>query len=166
MSALPRIPMHPAELPRQRLATVIALPPRPAGFEGRRDPSAPVPIPARMPRTARYIGQVEWAWSPMHVRLDAYYLSTNRERTHWFLWLRLYDDNWGRWDKDAQIIGYAPKQKVTPGVAAVYLLLDAWTADVRETDLDHFHWINRAAFLSVAELRAIARIAWPEPPQE
>ncbi len=160
MAAAPRIPMRPEELPQQRVTLVVAVPPRPAGFEGKQKPPESVRPPAQMPRTAKYIGQVEWAWSPMNTRLDAYYLSSNRARTHWFLWLRLYDDNWGKWD-EPQIYAYAPKQGVEETIAATFLLLDAWSADALVTTLDHFHWINQAELLSVEELGAIGRVVWP-----
>ncbi len=81
MGALPRIPMRPEELPQQRLSLVVPLPPRPTGFAGTRDAPGSVPPSLKMPRSARYIGQVEWAWSMINARLDAYYLSTNRART-------------------------------------------------------------------------------------
>jgi hypothetical protein len=159
MGALPRIPMRPEALPQQRLSLVVPLPPRPTGFAGTRDAPGSVPPSLKMPRSARYIGQVEWAWSMINARLDAYYLSTNRARTHWILWLRSYDDNWGRWD-EPHIYAHAPRQNVSAKVAATYLLLDAWSASIAEYELDHFHWINKAAFLSVKELVAISRIAW------
>lgn len=161
MSAAPRIPMRVEELPQQRVTLVVPLPARPAGFVGLGNPPACVRPPARMPSSARYIGQVEWAWSPMHMRIDAYYLSTNRARTHWFLWLRLYDDNWGRWDAP-QIYAHAVKGKVEATVAATYLLMDAWSADALQIELDHFHWINNACLLSVEELGAIGREVWAE----
>ncbi len=159
MGDLPRIPMCPEALPRQRLSLVVPLLPRPAGFAGATEPPDGALPPENMPRSARYIGQVEWAWSPVNARIDAYYLSTNRARTHWFLWLRLYDDNWGRWE-EPQIYAHAPRQNVGARVAAIYLLLDAWSANIAEYELDRFHWINEAAFLSVEEIIAIGRIAW------
>ena len=162
MRPKPRIPMNPGELPQQRITLAVALPPRPAGFEGKRDPFETDQPEVRMPRSAKYLGQVEWAWSPNNSRIDAYYLSTNRERTRWILWLRYYDDNWSKW-AEPQVYAYAPKGKVPSSVAAVYLLLDAWTEDIRETpSLDKFHWINAAEFLSVGEINAIGRAVWSE----
>ena len=49
---------------------------------------------------------------------------------------------------------------VTEKPAAVYLLLELWKHEVRESYLDQFHWINEGEFLSVAELMAIAREVW------
>ena len=160
MSTTPKIPMRPEELPQQRITLVASLPPRPSGFEGKREPPESVLPPAKMPRSAKYIGQVEWAWGPNNTRLDAYYLSTNRQRTHWFLWLRPYDDNECQWD-EPQIRAYAPKEEVPSEVAAAYLLLDSWTEETRDSDPGHFHWINKADFLSVEELHAIGRAVWP-----
>ena len=99
------------------------------------------------------------AGSTINACLGAYYLSSNRARTHWILWLRSYDDNWGRW-AEPHIYAHAPRQNVSAKVAATYLLLDAWSANIAEYELDRFHWINKAAFLSVEELVAISRIAW------
>lgn len=160
MARIPKIPMRPEELPQQRITLVASLPPRPAGFVGKREPPESVPLPARMPRSAKYVGQFEWAWGPNNSLLVAYYLSTNRERTHWLLWVRPYDDNWGKWD-EPQVQVYAPKQNVPAKTAAAYLLLDSWTEEIRESSLDHFHWINKVDFLSVEELHAIGRVVWP-----
>jgi hypothetical protein len=160
MARIPKIPMRPEELPQQRITLVASLPPRPAGFVGKREPPESVPLPAKIPRSAKYVGQFEWAWGPNNSLLVAYYLSTNRERTHWLLWVRPYDDNWGKWD-EPQVQVYAPKQNVPGKIAAAYLLLDSWTEEVRESKLDHFHWINKADFLSVEELHAIGRVVWP-----
>ncbi|MCX7152176.1 MAG: hypothetical protein NT115_06530 [Proteobacteria bacterium] len=86
------------------------------------------------------------AGSTINACLGAYYLSTNRARTPWILWLRLYDDNWGRW-AEPHIYAHAPRQNVSAKVAATYLLLDAWSANIAEYELDRFHWINEAAVL-------------------
>lgn len=164
MTRTPAIPMRADDLPQQRIHAVVSLPARPTGFHGIRVPpdSAPPPValpPVKMPRSAKYIGQVEWAWGPNNARLDAYYLSTNRKRTHWFLWVQWYDDNEGEWP-DPQIYAYAPAQGVPGKTAAVYLLLDGWAHELPDSGLDHFHWINSAGFLSVEEFRAIGRIVW------
>lgn len=161
MTQEPKIPMSPTELPKQRITAVVSLPSRPAGFVGDLNLSENIVAPANMPRTAKYIGQFEWAWGPNNCLLVAYYLSSNRKRTHWLLWLRLYDDNWSRWDKP-YIYAHAPRQEVSEKVAAIYLLWDSWASDAQTTDLSHFHWINEAGFLSVEELNAIGRGVWPE----
>ena len=105
---------------------------------------------------ALYLCQVEWAWSPAHNRLDAYYL--HRGLTHWVLWSKYWDDNWMKWEQVA--VGCVPHRGVTQKQAAVYLLLEFWAFDAKESDVDHYHWINEGAYLSVADLMSIAREVW------
>ena len=40
--------------------------------------------PQQMPRSARYVGQVEWAWARGHDRIDAYWLSTTSRLLKYF----------------------------------------------------------------------------------
>jgi hypothetical protein len=158
MTTNPDIPMSPDELPQQRIHEVVQLPERPEPFDCLVGYSA-VPaeaIPEDGPRSPSYLAQVEWAWSPMHNRLDAYYL--HRGRRHWVLWVRYWDDNWGHWDWVAAAC--VPRKGVSEREAAVHLLLELWKHEVIEADLDHFHWINEDVYLSVAELAAIGRHVW------
>ncbi len=161
MATPPKIPMLPEELPLQRVTLIVTLPPRPAGFEGLFEPPETLPVPVKMPRSAKYLGQVEWAWGPNNNLVAAYYLSTDRHQRYWLLWVRPYDDNWGRWSEPF-IYTYAPKQGVPANVAAIYLLLDCWKNEQLESEPGHFHWINSAGFLSVEELHAIGRVVWPK----
>ena len=56
--------------------------------------------------------------------------------------------------------GTVHRRGVDQKQAAVYLLLEYWAFDAREGDVDQFHWVNEAAYLSIAELAAIARSVW------
>ena len=103
-----------------------------------------------------YLAQVEWAWSPMNNRLDAYYL--HKGRTHWSLWSRYWDDNWGKWSDMA--IGCVPRRGVSEHQAAVYLLMEFWRDEASENSLDKFHWINETEYLEVGDLSAIVREVW------
>lgn len=150
--------MLPQERPHQRIHEVVELGPRPEGFEPIIGYGA-VPdelLPKGGPRNAAYLGQVEWAWSPAHCRLDAYYV--HRGRTHWVLWTRYWDDNWGRWEWLAAAA--VARRGITERQAAVHLLIDAWRAERSDGSLDHFHWINEDGLLSVADLMAIGRAVW------
>jgi hypothetical protein len=158
MTREPKIPMSPEALPQQRIHEVVGLPERPAEFDCEVGYGV-VPgnaLPKNSPTNATYLCQVEWAWSPMHNRLDAYYL--HRGRSHWSLWSKYWDDNWMKWEQVA--IGSVPRQGVNQKQAAVYLLLEFWAFDAKEGDVDEFHWINEDGFLSIAELAAIAREVW------
>ena len=154
----PKIPMSPEELPQQRIREVINLPERPDEFDcvvGQRTYPKGA-LPQRPSPDSRYLCQVEWAWSPMHNRLHAYYL--HRGRTHWSLWCKYWDDNWMKWELAS--IGCVPRKGVEERQAAVYLLLEYWVDDAKECGVDEFHWINEDGFLSVADLAAIAREVW------
>jgi hypothetical protein len=52
------------------------------------------------------------------------------------------------------------RQEVTERQAAVYLLVEFWKEEARESDVEQFHWINEGAYLSVADLMSIAREVW------
>ena len=91
-----KIPMLPTELPQQRIHEVVDLPERPAEFDyevgyGVLQGDA---FSKNAPTNSIYLCQVEWAWSPMHNRINAYYL--HRSRTNWSLWFKYWDNNWGR----------------------------------------------------------------------
>ena len=150
--------MSPSELPQQRIYEVVGLPERPERFEFNvdYDCSPRGGAPKTGLRNSVYLCQVEWAWSPMHNRLDAYYL--HRGRSAWSLWSRYWDDNEGRWD--LACVGAVNLKGVGMKQAAIHLLLEFWKYDARESSLDRFHWINEEDYLSVSELEAIARVVW------
>jgi hypothetical protein len=158
MTQVPVIPMSPDQLPQQRIHEVVDLIERPDPFDFSVGYGS-VPENARgkgKPKSAAYLAQVEWAWSPMHNRLDAYYL--HRGRRHWVLLSQYWDDNWGKWEWAD--VGYVPRKGISRHQAAVHLLLEYWKSEVTDSDLDEFHWINTAGCLSVSELMAIARVVW------
>ena len=151
----PIIPMKPEQLPQQRVYEVITLPQRPDPFHC----TVEVPqeaVPKKGPRAAIYLGQVEWAWSPMHNSLECYYL--HRGRRYWVLWLRHFSENWCR--LEWRPISCVHHKGISEKQAAVYLLMALWQSQLREGELDKFHWINEEGYLSVAELEAIAREVW------
>jgi hypothetical protein len=150
--------MSPDALPQQRIHEVVELPERPAKFDchvgyGVFPKGA---LPKNIPTISTYLCQVEWAWSPMHNRLDAYYL--HRGQTHWSLWFKYWDDNEGEWGQIA--VGCVHRQGVNQRQAAVYLLLEFWTSEAEESSVDEFHWINEDGYLSISDLAAIAREVW------
>ena len=151
----PIIPMKPEQLPQQRVYEVLTLPQRPDPFHC----TVEVPqeaVPKKGPRDAIYLGQVEWAWSPMHNSLECYYL--HRGRRYWVLWLRHFSENWCR--LEWRPIACVHHKGISEKQAAVYLLMRVWQNLLREGELDKFHWINEEGYLSVAELEAIAREVW------
>ena len=63
-----------------------------------------------------------------------------------------------KWEQVA--VGCVPHRGVTQKQAAVYLLLEFWAFDAKESDVDHYHWINNSGCLSVEEIQALARGVW------
>lgn len=94
--------------------------------------------PGRMPARARYTGQVEWAWSPMHMPVDAYYLSMCTKHRNWLLWVKGYDDNWERWT-DPGAAAYSPHSGLNATDAARLLLAAYWRHERIGGELDRFH---------------------------
>lgn len=44
-------------------------------------------LPDRRPRSAKYLGSLRWWWSQWHSRSDDLYISRDRSRSRWVLWL-------------------------------------------------------------------------------
>ena len=40
-------------------------------------------VPKKIPSRAKFVIQVEWAWTPMHNRLTNYHISLDSERRRW-----------------------------------------------------------------------------------
>lgn len=161
----PNVPMTPDEIPQQRLYAVSHLPPRPDGFEGDCVFYGGVPeelARASHPRKADFLFSAEWAWSPMHNRIHAYYF--NPRRRWWLLWARYFDDNELPWRWRWFLYGVARR---LPGVddrtAAIHLMIDAWR---NEDGLDRYHWIDETGAFSVGDVAAIEEAVWPETPPE
>jgi len=155
----PTIPMSPDQLPQQRVYEVVGLPERPVPFDAIADYGLPEGTACKgRPRGARFLCQVEWAWSPMHNRISAYYL--NRGRTHWSVWI--FDPRAHEPSGDPRWVPVAcvPRAQATGHEAAVHLLLEAWMMEKACLGLDAFHWISAADTLRVAELHAIATRVW------
>lgn len=165
MAIAPKIPMCPEALPRQRLYLVPDFPKCPPGWQQDLDNCAPG-LPARMPRTARYVAQVEWSWSPLHGRIDAYHLSLNRGRDRWVLWGAYFDE--ARWTfVDTHIAASAPRAGLQGADAAILLLQAYWASEAgNENNLDAFHWVNEEGLLDAGQLKEIARRVWDGRAQE
>lgn len=157
----PRVAMSAQSLPLQRLYLIKSLPPLPRAWVVDTVGPASPGVPARLPAGSRYLGQVEWAWSPMHMRISAYYISQSSDRRRWVLWCKGYDDNYGRWSPAYPVLAAPRRDGFSALQAAQLLLLEAWGAD-RDEGTDRFHWIAEAGELDVADLQAVADAAWDE----
>ena len=169
-----RIPMHPGELPQQKVYAITDLPQLSSSFEatclmqlgsrGDCDDYAwsitEADLPQRFPGAATFVAQVEWAWGPSNDRLDAYYICSNRKRSHWFLWLRCPGNDAWEFRMNSLLYAYCPRRNIDRKTAAIQLLLHAWRYESAESERDRFDWINDAGLLTVSELQAIAGAVW------
>jgi hypothetical protein len=150
--------------PPQQIYETVKLPPRPKNFYGRTHWFEPMPekiAPKTKPNKAYYLGTCGWSWSPMHSRIDAYYL--NYRNSHWQLWVRDCEAIWWNTPDEEWFLGaYCLKRRATVREASLYLIMDLWKLEAREVDLDHFHRIHDEGLLSVAEFRTLGRLVWPE----
>jgi len=159
-----KIAMTPDQLPQQRIHAVVDLPPRPKSFESHCGKYLSIRGLPSDNRTVKiqFIGTVEWAWSPMHSRIESYHISTNRYRTHWCVWVCRFDGYSCQWESERTLYAYCENRRIPKKTAAIHLLIDAWDYEREFEELEHFHLLNSVELLSVAEFRAIGRAVWPE----
>lgn len=140
------------------------IPPRPAGFKGiltvyRSRPG--IPCAKRPPSSARKVAAVGWAWGPAHSRADYYFLSLNRTRSHWVLWLRWFESEL---TNRYMYVVYARAKRlkrVDDRTAAYYLLMDAWKGEAEHKEIEEPpHEIFEEGLLTTPMLDAIAEEVW------
>jgi len=122
-----------------------------------------VDCPPTRPRSARFVAKVDlFSESPANERTDVYWLSSNRTRTHWFLWTSYYDDEMGEgWVH--QLYAYVPRRGLDPRQAAMYLLQCGWRAERdKESLTERPEGTVREGLLKDADIDAIARTVWSD----
>ena len=89
------------------------------------------------------------AWATKY----SYYLQ--RGRAHWILWLKIYDDNWGKWETPF-VTARLPLKGFhgSAGDAAIILLTASLVDDKRSFGLDSMG-IDDTGLLSMDELNAL-----------
>lgn len=73
-------------------------------------------LPKRRSRRATCLCQAEWAWTPNHERLGAYYLA--RGRRHWLLWRGVHNDGTIPWSWEWGIVALVSHEGVEERTAA------------------------------------------------
>ena len=152
--------MSPDHIPQQRVAAVISVPEKPTGLVIRQWYEQPklLDAPKRSPRNVELICGAEWAWSPMHNRIDNYYL--NPRRTGWLLWNNWVEDGGFPWTWHWDLMAHCEKGKFDEKTIAIHLIKALWECEQKHQMLDEYHWINNTGLLSVEEIQAIARKIW------
>ncbi len=154
------IPMSPDELPQQQINEVVDLPPRPDGLDVSIEAlnSMGKDYPKGSPRKLSSICSVEWAWSPVHSRIDNYYLNTRKK--HFILYDNWLNDGVSPWGWNWTVLAWAPKIEADEHAVAAHMLSDLWKYIAENDYVDHYHWINDSGCLSVEETQALARKVW------
>lgn len=121
---------------------------------------APKPdgAPALRPRSARVVARVGWSWGPANSRSDEYFLSTDRNRTRWYLWR--YDPSEPGYEID-EIVAYCPYSSTTREMAAAELLATFF----RDDHLNREIGVPTEVYdgmLSVDQIMSIARATLSE----
>jgi hypothetical protein len=154
------IPMSPSLLPQQKLYEVVTLPQSPKDLDPKIEIDEPLlrNPPKTSPRKLTYLFSVEWAWSPMHNRIDNYYI--NPRRTGWLLWNNWVEDGGAPWTWHWDMYAHGRRCRSDERTISIHLIKALWEFDAKYHDVEHFHWINNTGLLSVDEIEAIAREVW------
>lgn len=121
-------------------------------------PPRNVRIPARRPRSARFVGSVSWSWSPAHSRSDGLFLSLDSHRKHWLLWLEWTDDG----DSELGVRAYV-RCGDTSEIEAAGLLVECWYQREESEYADTGGpWEEvQSGLLSDDDFQAIGERIWP-----
>ena len=118
-------------------------------------------VPRQIPRSAKFVIQVEWAWTPMHNRLTNYHISLDSARKRWVIWESILNDHsipW-RWYTVDQV-HLVQRSGLSREAAAMILLKAAWENNRDGEMIDHYHWINGTGLIEVGTASEIARLVW------
>lgn len=120
-------------------------------------------IPNKIPRGARFILQVEWAWSPMNNYLANYHISLDTSRRRWVLWESFLSDEQlpFRWYSVPEV-SLIDKKGVTREDAAVVLLKSWWERNRDRELLDHYHFINQTGLIGIGAVAEIGKFVWSD----
>jgi len=167
-----KIAMSIGNLPQQRIYPIVTLPKRPEYFSSMLNPRHYDVQDDRyltgfkkielegMPDSAKYMGTAEWAWSPIHNRIDAYHIAKDDVQKHWVLWSEWLDNNAIPICLKHYVYAMCPEKHVDLKAAAIYLLMDVWEFEHDNIELDKFHFLDNIGLLSVGEFNAIGRHIW------
>ena len=159
-SFVPMSPVSPVSLPRQKLNAVVTIPELPKGLAPKVELVEPLlrDPPKASPRKLTFLFSVEWSWSPMHHRIDNYYL--NPRRTSWLLWNNDLDDGTVPWSWHWLLYAHCAKAKCDEKTIAIHLIKALWESEAEHQAVDQYHWINNTGLLSVEEIQALGRAVW------
>jgi len=154
--------LDPADKPLERLHLVTDVPIRPENLSVNMawsDTVWPKSLPDK-PSPALYLGALEWSWSPMHSRLDSYYLSYTAD--HWLVFLHNLEDGGfeSEWTWEWYLYAIAEHVLDDEHTIAFWLIYELLRQDHRSHELDHFHLVSDTGVLSVGDFLNIGKLVW------
>ena len=154
--------LDPADKPLERLYLVTDVPTRPENLSVNMawsDAVWPKSLPDK-PSPALYLGALEWSWSPMHSRLDSYYLSYTAD--HWLVFLHNLEDGGfeSEWTWEWYLYAIAEHVLDDEHTIAFWLIYELLRQDHRSHELDHFHLVSDTGVLSVGDFLNIGKLVW------
>lgn len=163
MTNYPKIPIVPDQRSQQRAVSVVEFPLWPknsaiaVGYQGTFDDDAAIMPKQKVPRSPTFLFQAEWASTPIHGSVDAYYIQGRRH--YWLLWDRYLDDNEYPWTWPWMLVGFCDRKGIDNRTAAMNMVLEYWAYDCEDRGEFRYpyEWINEEGFLNVSDVEAIVR---------
>jgi len=87
----------------------------------------------RPPRSAKFVAEVSWSWSPVHSLFVKLWLSTDRKRAAWYLYEEIADFDSGK-PRHACVAMGKPYRGILASEAAEQLLYAIWCKEKIEEE--------------------------------
>jgi hypothetical protein len=111
------------------------------------------------PEAAIYLGALEWAWSPVHSRLDSYYLS--RTDAYWLIYQHYLEDGGEEWTWEWRPYAFSTYFESPDLLAIAYWMIhDLLKIEAESQNLDSFHLISGEGMLTVGHFKMIDQRIW------
>ena len=109
------------------------------------------------PELTKYVGTVEWSWSPAHSRMDHYYLT--KSPTEWVLYLNL---NEACEERSWMPLAMGKPLEFDEWTVAFWLIHDFLKLESCQHTLEEFHHVSHEGLLQGSDFRNIARLIWED----
>jgi hypothetical protein len=118
--------------------------------------------PGKMPRSAKRIGTLEWASSPASSREDTLFISGNRSRSLWILWI-IMPDLWNfqfsySWVQFARAT--CPRRGMTAEAAARRLVTAVYRAEIERDGLGEPLVVRGGTIFEESAMRDLVDAIW------
>ena len=154
--------IHRGDKPIESIFLVRNIPERPIGLETKTtwDRNTFPDGQPDEPDPALYLGALEWSWSPMHSRMDSYYLSCNRD--YWMIFMHLLEDGSSSWEWSWYLYAIAPKVSGDDRSIGFWMIHDLLKHDAGIHEVDAFHLVSAEGLLTVGDYENIGQLVWTD----